>query len=673
MRSVFDYKKITGKINLMALVILMAFAILLLVFYTQNSSMLTSLKTIQDLRVPFPIVTSDLVSGANRVAASQRAFLMTGEDRFRQERIDIWRTQMEPSMTELERLEPLLDSQKKRDTVRVALEKIRQYREEQEATDRFFLENREAAAFGYERLDTAASRSQLVESLKVKAGFDKEINGRVTGQASALRKEIRELLLPLNNSQEVALRADVEGATASINRTNLIAVVVALGAALAILGVLIAVARAFGQAVAEPTGFLAKLARGIMPDALEAASHELNPIVQSGNVLLGNLRKASGFALEIGEGKYDHVFEAAGKDDVLGNSLLQMREKLRYVSQEDKRRNWISEGLAHFSQISRTYDNLATLSDTIISGLVKYLGVNQGWLYIVNNENPENAELELVACYAWDRKKHLQKRISLGEGLAGQVWQEGEGVCLTSLPADYLKITSGCGEANPCCLLIQPLKVSDNIYGIIELVSFQPLEAHHREFVEKVSENIASIIAGAKTQERTQNLLQASQQFAEELRAQEEEIRQNMEELTTTQEEMARKEAESVSIMVAIDNSMAYIEFDLQGNILNANALFLHATGYVLGEIQGKHHRIFIDPAQANSREYLQFWADLRAGIIQQGEFCRFGKGRKEVWLSASYTPVLNQNGEVCKIIKIARDITDLKRQPLESADAQNA
>ncbi len=83
MRSVFDYKKITGKINLMALVILMAFAILLLVFYTQNSSMLTSLKTIQDLRVPFPIVTSDLVSGANRVAASQRAFLMTGEDRFR--------------------------------------------------------------------------------------------------------------------------------------------------------------------------------------------------------------------------------------------------------------------------------------------------------------------------------------------------------------------------------------------------------------------------------------------------------------------------------------------------------------------------------------------------------------------------------------------------------------
>lgn len=113
----------------------------------------------------------------------------------------------------------------------------------------------------------------------------------------------------------------------------------------------------------------------------------------------------------------------------------------------------------------------------------------------------------------------------------------------------------------------------------------------------------------------------------------------------------------------AINRSQAVIEFNLDGTIITANDNFLSAVGYTLEEIQGQHHRIFVDPAYANSTEYSQFWANLRTGNFDAGEYPRYTKFGDEIWIQASYNPVFDASGTPVKVVKFASDITEQKQR----------
>ena len=128
----------------------------------------------------------------------------------------------------------------------------------------------------------------------------------------------------------------------------------------------------------------------------------------------------------------------------------------------------------------------------------------------------------------------------------------------------------------------------------------------------------------------------------------------------------AASAGELAATVAAIGKSQAVIEFQIDGTILTANDNFLKTLGYSLEEVQGRHHRMFVDPAEANSAAYAEFWAKLGRGEYQAGEYERFGKGGKEVWIQASYNPILDSNGKPYKVIKFATDIT---AQKLKSAD----
>jgi methyl-accepting chemotaxis protein len=108
----------------------------------------------------------------------------------------------------------------------------------------------------------------------------------------------------------------------------------------------------------------------------------------------------------------------------------------------------------------------------------------------------------------------------------------------------------------------------------------------------------------------------------------------------------------------AIGKSQAVIEFNMDGSIISANSNFLHTLGYSLDEIQGRHHSMFVDPAERNSAEYREFWAKLNRGEYQAAEYKRVGKGGKEVWIQASYNPILDLNGKPFKVVKYATDTT---------------
>jgi len=117
----------------------------------------------------------------------------------------------------------------------------------------------------------------------------------------------------------------------------------------------------------------------------------------------------------------------------------------------------------------------------------------------------------------------------------------------------------------------------------------------------------------------------------------------------------------------AISKSQAVIEFNLDGTIITANDNFLDALGYTLEEIQGQHHRMFVEPKFAESPEYKQFWEKLNRGDFETAEFKRIGKGGKEIWIQASYNPIFDEDGKPIKVVKYATDTTEQVKENRES------
>jgi methyl-accepting chemotaxis protein len=296
---------------------------------------------------------------------------------------------------------------------------------------------------------------------------------------------------------------------------------------------------------------LLSMGKGILPkEKLKEGNDELGQMAKALNMLVKGLTNIFNFSLEIGKGNFDTQFSPLSEEDVLGHSLLDMRNELKKASEEEKRRkiedeqrNWAAQGVARFSDILRKNTNeLEELSYNIISNLVKYTNSNQGGIYVVNDNDRDHMFIEMKASYAYDRRKFISKQIEIGEGLIGRCYQEKEKIYLTEIPHDYIKITSGLGEDNPRALLILPLIYNDIIYGLIEIASFNEYPEYVIEFLERIGESIAATISSSKSHMQTALLLEQSQQQAEEMASQEEEMRQNMEELRATQEQSARRE-----------------------------------------------------------------------------------------------------------------------------------
>lgn len=419
------------------------------------------------------------------------------------------------------------------------------------------------------------------------------------------------------------------------------------------------------RAITGPVNFLkdvvVKLGRGELVEdkRTKFGNDEIGEMAAAMDTLVNGLKATTSFAENIGKGNYDSDFKPLSSQDVLGNALIDMRNNLSKVAEDDKKRNWATEGLAKFGEILRTNNNdVAKLADEIIGNLVKYLNANQGGIYIVDDEADDEPTMSMKACYAWDKKKYLNQKIFKGEGLAGQAWQEGDTIYLTDVPDNYIRITSGLGDSNPTCVLIVPLKVNDQIFGVVEVASFNEIRDFEVEFVQKIAESIASTISSVKINARTQRLLGESQEMTEQMRAQEEEMRQNMEELQATQEEMQRSQAETESTMLAINTSLAVADFETDGKISKINENYLALLGYTQDEIVGEYHRILIAKEGRNTEEYKLFWRDLANGTPKKGVFSLITKNGKPIRVHSNFAPIKNKSGTVIKVMEVAYQIS---------------
>ncbi len=290
------------------------------------------------------------------------------------------------------------------------------------------------------------------------------------------------------------------------------------------------------------TGVLAKMV--VVISVVSAAGCILILVFQSN----GSENKAADLLKQAAISQQDMI----DKEQELKDNL----NKLEAGKQEEEKRNWANEGLTKCIAIIRNQPDLDKLSNELISFVVKYMRANQGGLFLTNTDDSNDIFLELTAAYAFERRKFITKRVEIGQGLLGQTFLEKRCIYLKEIPKNYVSITSGLGTANPTALLIVPLKINEDILGVIELASFHEFSDFEIRFMETIGENIASTLQGIKTNIVTKQLLEASQQQTEEMKAQEEEMRQNMEELSATQEEMHRKEGEYIKRIEELERAM---------------------------------------------------------------------------------------------------------------------
>lgn len=453
-----------------------------------------------------------------------------------------------------------------------------------------------------------------------------------------------------------------------------------------------------------------QMGKGVLPQKpVKERNDEIGEMAHEINVLVKGLRETSEFANQIGEGNFESKFTPLSEYDVLGNSLLLMRENLKKASEEDEKRkeedrqrSWAAQGLAKFGEILReSTEDMEEFSYRIISNLVKYLDAHIGGFYLVNDDNPEDVHLELKATYAYGRQKYIEKRIDYGVTVVGQVAEEKEKIYMTEIPEDYIKISSGLGDDNPKSLLVMPLIMNEELYGIMEIASFEELPRYKIDFVDQVSEIIAATISNVKVNLHTAKLLEESQEKSERMAKQEEETKRQIEEMKKKQEELQQKNKEEQekseklkedfnkklrdieaklkenqeqltqeSIYLqgtqeAINNTLGYVEMTMQGIFTKANNQYLKMTNMRIEQLNGKRQSNFMLKEKVNKPEYQKLWSDLNKGVSRFLTI-QYYFHNKEKWFRESYTPIQDSKNNYHKVIVLSMDVTE---EVLESTE----
>ena len=260
------------------------------------------------------------------------------------------------------------------------------------------------------------------------------------------------------------------------------------------------------------------------------------------------------------------MFEGEG---LIAEALINMRNSLEQHAIDESQRNWIVQGQADLGNLVRQQQNLDAFCDQALSYIVKYFGASHGALYIVE-QKADRVQLKLTSVYAYNRKKFVSGFVKPGEGLAGQVYLERQSIILREIPDDYIKITSGLGEALPQSLMVCPLLLNERVYGVLEIASFKIFKPHDAELIHKFAEQLASAIANGQANKNTEELLRESQSKSEAMQAREEELNRYIHELQSAQNTLELRLNESVesaqhlqSLLRAIGQNIIVVDKNL--------------------------------------------------------------------------------------------------------------
>jgi PAS domain S-box-containing protein len=508
-----------------------------------------------------------------------------------------------------------------------------------------------------------------VEALRMEVEEVRNLNAKVSA--------IQNQLFDLDNQITVLFDQRMEAINLNRQRSSFVVLAVLFIVLIVVFGSMILTR--LRSTVGSLSNVLNDIAKGELPDVEVKSEKEFHPIIHASNEIKAYIDHANQFAKHIGDGDFAFDFSPKSQKDALGNSLIEMRNRLQEVTREDKIRNWMNEGQAKFGEILRQYnDDLEELGSNLINNIVDYLSASQGALFVFK-EDSEHPYLELLASYAFNRKKFIEKKLEIGEGLAGQAFSEGKTIYLKDISTDHYNITTGLGESKPSSLLIVPLKEEDKIEGVIEIASLKEIKPHEIEFIESIGESIASSLSSGKINETTRKLLDETQEKAEQMKAQEEELRQNMEELAATQEQMERRNKELEEVQ---------FRFDQERYLLNA---LLNSTNdrIYFKDLDSKFIRVSQsminlfdkeDEAEILGKSDFDFGFEEHAKVAFNDEqrIIHTGVPMEDVvekeqwddgritWVSTTKNPLKDLDGNTVGTFGISRDVTKSKLTELE-------
>jgi HAMP domain-containing protein/signal transduction histidine kinase/ActR/RegA family two-component response regulator len=267
------------------------------------------------------------------------------------------------------------------------------------------------------------------------------------------------------------------------------------------------------------------------------------------NQLAGNLtnqvRAISEVATAVTKGDLTRSIkiEAAGEVAALSDTINQMIVNLRETTQKNTEQDWLKTNLARFSSMMQGQKDLETVSRLIMSELTPLVSAHYGAFFLMDMDGA-NPILKLTNTYAYRERKGVPNRFRLGESLVGQCAIEKKSILLTRVPADYIQINSGLGEAPPLNIIVLPILFEGDVRAVIELASFHPFSAIHQIFLDQLSESIGVVLNMITANMRTEQLLQQSQKLTQELQTQSSELTGQQQALRMTNAALERQALE---------------------------------------------------------------------------------------------------------------------------------
>lgn len=365
---------------------------------------------------------------------------------------------------------------------------------------------------------------------------------------------------------------------------------------------------------------------------------------------------------KIKSGNYDENKDQIGVE-IIDQGLRDFFKKFTEDADRERNRNWTNEGLAQFRAIMGSHNTIKSMCDDLIGKMVTYINANQAGIFILNKAEET---LELISCYAFDRKKFLERTIAPGEGLVGQCFLERETILMTTVPDNYINITSGLGTGNPRALLIVPLNLQDETIGVLEIASFSTFENHTLEFLEKLAEALAQSISSIRTGEETQKLLKMSLQREQEMKDQEERTRQSIEELYVVQEDMRKVNLEMEEVFNAINTLTATVELDQHGKVTKLNDHFTQTLGYGLDQLHGKPLSSLLSNDHQEAAAFQNLWKRILAGKAQEHVFTFHDNRNKTKWVRTGCYPMKGSENKVTRVLCFLTDVSEIKLKEVE-------
>lgn len=613
MKSIFDIKTIKGKVRFLLLLSIFSLMLFVVVVLIQNYKTREAIKKITNLQLPLSINSNKITNGIGQVSAAQRAFLSTGGEHYAQRRKMIWRNDIKPAYDNLQDFSKKISKDKKKNIKNIG-SLLRKYEKLQTEIDSFFVYEYQELKHTLDLEDLGnldslelaqSSLPVLIEQIrkeKKEESITLQLANKIQYNVTPLLQKLRREIQNLNDENTILLGNEMQNVIVRLRGNNWGVIISAFLVITAIIVITYRIIVGLGKSIKKPVNIIQKLSLGEMPKDIQESEDELNDVILASKQLVENLNEASFFAQKIGDGNLDANFTPVSEQDILGNALVQMRNRLKTVSMTDQQRNWSIEGMAKFSQIIRDNNkNIQILSESIVQNIVSYLKATLAGMFLVEDKEKK---LLLLASFAYNRKKFLQREINInqqfGETLLGQAVLEKHSIILEDIPKDYIQIVSGAGESKPKNIAIIPIILNDKVEAVLELASLQKIEKYQIEFLEQISETIASTIVNTKNNEKTKKLLADSQEQAEELKAQEEEMRQNMEELATTQEELERRRKELeklLQISQTKEKELKKIQFEIEEEQQNFNKMTASVPGMIFQYLKtsdGKEEFLYI-------------------------------------------------------------------------------